>query len=95
MPCIPEYCLQLFPNRNFRFRRSCPGRRMDHYIKLFKYRTAGVREYWLVDPEKNRILVYDFEAENTGDHSFADAVKVGIFDDLYINFSAIADLLSI
>lgn len=68
---------------------------MDHYTKLFKYRTAGVREYWIVDPEKNRILVYDFEAENTGDHSFADAVKVGIFDDLYINFSDIADLLSI
>ena len=35
-----------------------PGsRRMDYYTKLFKYRTAGVREYWLVDPDKNRILV--------------------------------------
>ena len=30
-----------------------PGsRRMDYYTKLFKYRTAGVREYWIVDPEK-------------------------------------------
>jgi Uma2 family endonuclease len=73
-----------------------PGsRRMDYYTKLFKYRTAGVREYWIVDPEKNRILVYDFESENTGDYSFADSVKVGIYDDLYINFSEIADLLNI
>lgn len=30
-----------------------PGsRRMDYMIKLFKYRSAGVREYWIVDPEK-------------------------------------------
>ena len=73
-----------------------PGsRRMDYYTKLFKYHTAGVREYWIVDPEKNRILVYDFESENTGDYSFADSVKVGIYDDLYINFSDIADLLNI
>ena len=34
-----------------------PGsRRMDYFTKLFKYRTAGVREYWIVDPEKNRIV---------------------------------------
>ena len=32
-----------------------PGsRRMDYYTKLFKYRTAGVREYWIVDPEKKQ-----------------------------------------
>lgn len=73
-----------------------PGsRRMDYYIKLFKYRTAGVREYWIVDPEKNRILVYDFEAENTGDYTFADSIKVGIYDDFLISFSEIADLLNI
>ena len=43
-----------------------PGsRRMDYFTKLFKYRNAGVREYWIVDPEKKRITVYDFESENT------------------------------
>lgn len=31
---------------------SPSSRRMDYIIKLFKYRTAGVREYWIVDPEK-------------------------------------------
>lgn len=74
---------------------SPSSRRMDYYTKLFKYRTAGVREYWIVDPEKNRILVYDFESENTGDYSFADSVKVGIYDDLFIHFSDLADLLDI
>lgn len=72
---------------------SPSSRRMDYFTKLFKYRTAGVREYWIVDPEKNRILVYNFEAENTGDYTFSDSVKAGIYDDLYINFSDISELL--
>lgn len=64
-----------------------PGsRRMDYFTKLFKYRTAGVREYWLVDPDKNRILVYNFESEDTGDYSFADTVQSGIYPDLVIDF---------
>lgn len=65
-----------------------PGsRKMDYLTKLFKYRTAGVREYWLVDPDKNRILVYYFEKDDTGDFSFADTVKVGIYEDFSIDFS--------
>ena len=40
---------------------SSGSRRMDYYTKLFKYRTAGVREYWIVDPDKKRITVYDLE----------------------------------
>ena len=67
-----------------------PGsRRRDYYTKLFKYRTAGVREYWIVDPEKNRITVYSFEADDTAEYSFSDAVKAGIYDDLEIDFSSI------
>lgn len=73
-----------------------PGsRRMDYFIKLFQYRTAGVREYWIVDPEKDRILVYNFESEDTGDYTFADSVKAGIYDDLSVSFSDMADLLNI
>lgn len=74
---------------------SSSSRRMDYFIKLFKYRTAGVREYWIVDSDKKRITVYDFESEDTKDYSFADSVKVSIYDDLYINFSDIANLLNI
>ena len=67
-----------------------PGsRRMDYYTKLFKYRTAGVREYWIVDPEKNRITVYSFESDDTAEYTFSEAVKAGIYDDLEIDFNAI------
>ncbi len=37
------------------------SRRMDYAIKLFKYRSAGVRGYWIVDPLERRVLVYHFE----------------------------------
>lgn len=65
-----------------------PGsRRMDYFVKLFKYRSAGVREYWIVDPDKNRIIVYNFESEDTGEYSFSDSVMAGIYPDLSIDFS--------
>lgn len=38
---------------------SPSSKRMDYAIKLFKYRTYGVREYWIVDPEKKRIRYSD------------------------------------
>ena len=64
-----------------------PGsRQMDYYTKLFKYRTAGVREYWIVDPTKNFILVYDFENNESEQYTLQDSVKVGIYDDLAIDF---------
>ena len=73
-----------------------PGsRRMDYFTKLFKYRTAGVREYWIVDPDRNRITVYDFESEDTQDYTFSSAVKVSIYEDLIIDFSDLADVLDL
>lgn len=60
---------------------------MDYYTKLFKYRTTGVRECWIVDPLKNRIMVYHFDTETIEEYSFSDIVKVGIYEDLQIDFS--------
>ena len=72
---------------------SLGSRQMDYYTKLFKYRASGVKEYWIVDPERDRILVYNFETEKTGDYTFSDSVKADIYDDLYIDFSGISELL--
>ena len=33
----------------------------DRHLKLFKYRQAGVKEVWLVSPEKRTVEVYLFE----------------------------------
>ena len=68
---------------------SPSSRRMDYYTKLFKYRTAGVREYWIVDIEKNRITIYNFESEDTNEYTFADSIASGIYPELTINFDTI------
>lgn len=69
---------------------SPSSERMDYAIKLFKYRTYGVREYWIVDIEKKRIQVYDLEHDDMKEYSFSDKVPVEIYDgDLEIDFSKV------
>lgn len=68
---------------------SIESRRMDYNTKMFKYQESGVREYWIVDPAKDRITVWDFENDNSEEYSFKDKVKAGIYPDLYIDFSEI------
>ena len=65
--------------------------RTDCAIKLFKYRTAGVREYWIVNPMKKVVQTYVFEDEEDANmYSFDDEIPVYIFDGLIIK---IFDLL--
>lgn len=62
-----------------------PGNKpMDYFTKLFKYRMAGVREYWIVDPAKEMVMVYRFEKETMEEYSFGEDVPVGIYDGLSI-----------
>lgn len=56
----------------------------DYMTKLFKYRTAGVREYWIVDPEKQRVMVYGFENDTVEQYDFGEDVPVGIYDGFSI-----------
>lgn len=69
---------------------SPSSRPMDYNKKLFRYRTAGVREYWIVDYNKNQIMVYNFEHDEMTDHTFSDKVKAGIYKDFEIDFSEIS-----
>ena len=43
-----------------------------------------MREYWIVDPSKEQIMVYDFDHEDTEQYTFQDSIKVGIYEDLRI-----------
>jgi Uma2 family endonuclease len=74
-----------------------PGNPSDDYIrKLYYYKNAGVREYWIVDPLRKTVTVNYFEGNMLSiQYSFYSTIKVNIYDDLLINFSAIADLLNI
>ena len=53
---------------------------MDYYKKLFKYRTAGVREYWVVDPDRSIVTVYNFKADTMIEYPFGEGISVGIFE---------------
>lgn len=72
-----------------------PGNTANDYIqKLYYYKHYGAREYWIVDPDKQIITVYDFEKEiYASRYTFDDKIKVGIYNDLYINFAPLKDLL--
>lgn len=62
--------------------------RIDYGIKLFKYRSAGVREYWIVNPYKKSVMVYDLEKdEQSNQYDFDDAIYSCIYKDLKINIA--------
>lgn len=70
---------------------SPSSRRMDYATKNALYSDAGVREYWIVDPEKGRTTVYRYEEDAAPIViPFDQAINVGIYSDLQIN---IAELL--
>lgn len=66
-----------------------PGNPSDDYIrKLYYYKNAGVREYWIVDPRTKKVIVYYLEQIDFQmlAYTFQDKVKVNICDDLWIDF---------
>ena len=50
----------------------------DSILKRNKYRLAGVREYWMVFPEKRSVLVIFNNTDTI--YSFDDKIPVGIYD---------------
>lgn len=67
--------------------------RMDCIIKLFKYRSAGVREYWIVNPMKKTVQVYHFgENEDTSQYDFDEDIPVGIYPDFTINIAGLIQI---
>lgn len=70
-----------------------PGsEKTDYGIKLFKYRSAGVREYWVINPRTRIVNVYDFEHEDkTGQYSFDDVIPVCIYEGLEIRLEGMTD----
>lgn len=59
---------------------SPSSKQMDYYKKLFKYRTARVREYWVVDSERELVTIYDFEKDSMEEYSFDKDIPVGIYE---------------
>ncbi len=70
---------------------SSSTREKDMFLKLMKYKKAGVREYWMIDMDKGRVIAYDFEADEIPViYGMNETVPVKIFaGELTIDFSEI------
>ena len=65
---------------------------MDYVKKRELYMNAGVREYWIVDPNNRIVMIYKSDAPMKNESfTFEDTVKVGIYDDFAIDFKAITE----
>ena len=55
-------------------------RSKDMLLKTWKYKNAGVKEYWIIDPKRQEVLVYDFEGEELTPekYTFADQIPIRI-----------------
>lgn len=71
-------------------------RKKDISIKLKKYIGAGVAEYWIVDPDKKTVVVYDFaHDELPAIYGFDAKVPVALFDgECEVDFAEIYEYVS-
>lgn len=64
----------------------------DNNDKLYLYKSHGVREYWIIDPETKRIIVYLLEnGTNTELYTFSNNVPVHIYRNEYQPLSICLD----
>ena len=64
---------------------SPSSQRMDYLTKLLKYRSAGVREYWIVNPADKTLFIYVLkENQFIGMHPLIeeDSIQSKLFPDL-------------
>lgn len=67
---------------------SPSSRKHDYSIKNTLYSQAGVREYWIVDPAKERTTIYRYEEDAAPTIiSFENDIIVGIYQSLSINIA--------
>ena len=67
-------------------------RSKDMLLKLYKYQNACVKEYWIVDPDHETVLVYDFREDNfyPEKYDFNSVIPIHISDgQCSIDFSRV------
>lgn len=72
---------------------SPSSRKLDYGRKLAAYMEAGVREYWIVDPEKQAIVVYyPSQPDLPAVYRFGDSVKTDVCEGLVIDSTPLGDI---
>ncbi len=71
---------------------SPSSRKMDYTTKNTLYSDFGVREYWIVDPSKERTTIYRYEEDVAPMIvPFSLPITVGIYQNLAITISELLD----
>lgn len=70
--------------------------RKDVTLKMAKYTNAGVREYWMIDPDKQKLVVYELQkAEFPTVYGFDDTVPVRIWNGVcQVDFAKIRHFIA-
>ena len=71
---------------------SPSSRTVDYIRKCALYEEAGVQEYWIVDPQEKSVVVYGFVQGTSKQYAFSEPVKVGIYEDFFLDFGEAAIL---
>ena len=72
---------------------SPSSRSKDMILKLYKYKNAGVREYWVVDPKNRTVIVHRLQEEDYKPeiYDFEAVIPIGISEGkCSIDFSRVA-----
>ena len=66
----------------------------DKIVKAAKYMNAGVREYWIIDPFKKTLVVYDYSIPQTHILPLEGMRAIGIFEEeLLIDLDRIREII--
>jgi Uma2 family endonuclease len=65
----------------------------DTIVKLAKYMRAGVKEYWIIDPDNKSVVVVFKKNEEyiTKTYNYIDIIPVNIFDIFHIDMGMVFD----
>ncbi len=67
----------------------------DYLKKAAKYKVAGVREYWIIDPAQRKLTLYEYQKDDIPQvHSLQGSVGVKIYqDELKIDLDEVAAIV--
>ena len=72
-------------------------RAKDMLLKLHKYQNAGVKEYWIIDPDHDTVLVYDLRSDDfyPEKYDFDSVIPIHISEGkCSIDFSRVSSALA-